>query len=166
MPIQIMLVVPGKVCWQLRPLLIDVLFQEVSAVPRLGGPVLPYRLDLNGSKESISALRREDLLKFYEEMYPAQRLVVTIVGDIDRGTVFRVGAEQSRLFSLHRVARNYDVTVSGEQGGLTGSAGAWSALTPWPIGKPSPAVPSGPSSGSARHRSHGFGCGRRRCGYG
>jgi zinc protease len=55
----------------------------------------PYRLDLDGTLESVRLLSQHQLQEFYEKNYPAQRLVVSIVGDVDPDQALALGR---RLF--------------------------------------------------------------------
>ena len=43
----------------------------------------PYRLEPSGQRESVIRLRREDLLAQYQKLLSPERLVLTIVGDVD-----------------------------------------------------------------------------------
>jgi zinc protease len=45
----------------------------------------PYSLDPLGSEDSISEIKREDLLKFYRQMVRPENLTLAIFGDIDPG---------------------------------------------------------------------------------
>lgn len=44
----------------------------------------PYALDESGEPETVAAIRREDLLAFYNRYYAAQGAVVAIIGDMTR----------------------------------------------------------------------------------
>ncbi|MBN4664567.1 insulinase family protein [Pandoraea nosoerga] len=50
----------------------------------------PY--GVSATVASVSAIRRDDLVRFYRDMYSAKRAVVTIVGDIDRAQAEKVVA--------------------------------------------------------------------------
>lgn len=44
----------------------------------------PYGMPSSGSAETVSALKRDDLVKHYENFFVPDRMVLTIVGDINR----------------------------------------------------------------------------------
>lgn len=44
----------------------------------------PYASPSNGTKESVAALKREELLAFYKRYYVGRNAIVAIVGDLDR----------------------------------------------------------------------------------
>jgi zinc protease len=43
----------------------------------------PYRMDTLGTKETVTKLTRDDLLQFYRERFTADRMVFSVVGDVD-----------------------------------------------------------------------------------
>lgn len=44
----------------------------------------PYALDSDGAEDSIAQLKREDLVKFYQQFYHAKGAVIAIIGDLSR----------------------------------------------------------------------------------
>ncbi len=50
----------------------------------------PYGLRASGEVETVSALRREDLVEFYRRHYVAERAIVAIMGDLSRADAERV----------------------------------------------------------------------------
>ncbi|HEY4706538.1 MAG TPA: pitrilysin family protein [Thermodesulfobacteriota bacterium] len=48
----------------------------------------PYGLPVMGTKESISALTRDDLVEHHHSFFVPERMVLTVVGDVDRDVVF------------------------------------------------------------------------------
>lgn len=86
----------GQVLTQIGLLNMDTQYRSTSAFEAaLYGPTHPYgRTDL-GTRESISAVTRDDLVAFHRLYHPAN-LVLTVVGDIDTARTL------SRLESLLR----------------------------------------------------------------
>lgn len=64
----------------------------------------PYRLDLGGTMESVRLLTPAQLRDFYERYYPAQRLVVTVVGDVDPDQALALGR---RLFGDREPTKDF-----------------------------------------------------------
>jgi zinc protease len=52
---------------------------------RLAFPDHPYSIPSDGYKESVSRLRREDLVAFHQAAYGPAGMVLSIVGDVDAG---------------------------------------------------------------------------------
>jgi len=48
----------------------------------------PYGMPAIGTKESINSLTREDLLKHHQDFFAPERMVLTIVGDIETGKAY------------------------------------------------------------------------------
>ncbi len=61
-----------------------VLFQEMLD---LGYKRHPYRLPVIGTKESVVAFGRDDLLAFYRHWYVPNNMTFVVVGDVDRAAV-------------------------------------------------------------------------------
>jgi zinc protease len=107
--------VPQEVERQRRTLLEDIIAQDDnlgSVVMRLFNRTLfkrhPYRLSALGTVTSVSALTREQLVRYYRRHYPASRIVLSVVGDVDPE---RVEAKFRRLFGSapRRAARPVQV---------------------------------------------------------
>jgi zinc protease len=64
----------------------------------------PYRLDNGGTAESVKGFSQKQLKEFYEKTYPAERLVVSIVGDIDPAKALIVGR---RLFGERAKSKGF-----------------------------------------------------------
>ncbi|MBI4490986.1 MAG: insulinase family protein [Deltaproteobacteria bacterium] len=60
----------------------------------------PYRLHPAGEKEQVMRLSREDLIAHYQRLLSPERIVLTIVGDVDGETMLK--RLQSKLSSLQR----------------------------------------------------------------
>ncbi|MBI5233199.1 MAG: insulinase family protein, partial [Deltaproteobacteria bacterium] len=43
----------------------------------------PYGMPLNGTAESVTGITRDNLVEFYEAHFAPERMIVTIVGDVD-----------------------------------------------------------------------------------
>ncbi len=49
----------------------------------------PYRLDPSGQREQVIRFRREDLLAQYRKLFSPERMVVSVVGDVDGENILR-----------------------------------------------------------------------------
>ncbi len=58
----------------------------------------PYKYPPIGYEEKFNALKREDLIKYYNKMYVPNNMVISVVGDIDRQSAIEVIARQFRSF--------------------------------------------------------------------
>jgi zinc protease len=93
---------PEEVERERRSLVEDIVAQEDNAssvVMRLFNRTLfkrhPYRLDPLGTVETVSALTREQLVRYHRRHYHPSNLVLAVVGDVDAG---RVEAKFRELF--------------------------------------------------------------------
>ena len=50
----------------------------------------PYALDSNGEPETVSALKRDDLVQFYQRYYGAKGAVIAMIGDMQRDEAERI----------------------------------------------------------------------------
>ena len=50
----------------------------------------PYALDSNGEPETVSALKRDDLVQFYQRHYGAKGAVIAMIGDMQRDEAERI----------------------------------------------------------------------------
>lgn len=55
----------------------------------------PYALDPNGEPETVSALKREDLVQFYRSHYGAKGAVIAMIGDMRRDEAERIAERLS-----------------------------------------------------------------------
>lgn len=55
-------------------------------------PSHPYRLDESGEVDSVSKIKREDLISFYNQYYGAKGAVVAIIGDLTREQAGEIAA--------------------------------------------------------------------------
>ncbi len=62
-----------------------------------------YRIPVIGYKENFETLTRDDLVRFFNLNYTPQKLIIAIVGDIDKDTVFK---EVEKVFGGIRRGRN------------------------------------------------------------
>ena len=52
-------------------------------------PTHPYRLDLSGSKESVTRLKRQDLLSYFQRNAAPSQMTLALVGDVDPDAVVK-----------------------------------------------------------------------------
>ncbi len=55
----------------------------------------PYALDSNGEPETVSALKRDDLVQFYQRYYGAKGAVIAMIGDMRRDEAERIAERLS-----------------------------------------------------------------------
>lgn len=60
----------------------------------------PYRLDPGGERDQVSRLSREDLIRHYQKLLSPDRMVLTIVGDVDGNNILK--QLRDRLSSLRK----------------------------------------------------------------
>jgi len=66
----------------------------------------PYSAPSLGFEESVSALTRDDMVKYFQQYYVAKNAVVSIVGDLDRATAEAIAAQlASGLATGHAAPR-------------------------------------------------------------
>lgn len=63
----------------------------------------PYRWPVTGTEESLSKIKRSDILQFYTREYLPNQTILTVVGDI---TVDQVRAQVAKRFGLWKRAEN------------------------------------------------------------
>jgi len=63
----------------------DVQVRRLAARLAFGGH--PYRIDVDGTEESLAALTPEDLRAFHDEQFVRSRMLLSVVGPIDRAAV-------------------------------------------------------------------------------
>ncbi len=67
----------------------------------------PYRMDVLGKEELIKNYKREDLLKFYENLIYPEGMVISIVGDVDANEVIEKTKELFRPAPANSTIRNF-----------------------------------------------------------
>ncbi len=64
----------------------------------------PYGMPVSGTADTVAGLKREDILRHYEEFFTPQRMVISIVGDVNTERTIRLIKEQFKDFAKTPVA--------------------------------------------------------------
>jgi len=82
----------------------------------------PYGIPSGGTRESLAAITRDDVLKFYRTYFVAQNAVIAIVGDLDRQQAEALarritadlppGVAASALPAVESLARGEEISIS------------------------------------------------------
>ena len=67
----------------------------------------PYRLDPSGGREQVMRFRREDLVAQYRKLFSPERMVVSVVGDVDGESILRY--IRARLSPVQRTASSFSL---------------------------------------------------------
>jgi len=73
----------------------------------------PYRLDPLGPQELVRGFKREDLAAHYQKLISPERMVISVVGDVDREKILKM--LQTNLSALPKKAENFS-PLSAEDG--------------------------------------------------